>query len=289
MKISIARNNQSFGPYDLEEVNSYLLSGHLKKDDLAWHDGLPQWVPLHQIAGVRLPEFRTPPPPPGSSPPVQAIAGERPRVHIPASVAQVEKPAPKFDQKGAAIACGAVICLFGFLAFVSSQSSPTAQSPRSGSNLASIGAPQAPLPTSKPTAKPTPTSTPTRAERRRLAAEKRRQEREQARQQREAQRQAAAAAEQAAQAERQKRIDERVKNNSWDGAVPAVVDYLKNTLNDFNSAEWMEWGQTVKTDSGGYMVRLKYRAKNAFGGLIIKHQVFTMDSEGNVTGVLDWE
>lgn len=129
-----------------------------------------------------------------------------------------------------------------------------------------------------PTSKPKPTATPkplTRAEKRRLEVDRRRQERERAKAQKRAD-----------DAAKQKIIDERVKNNSWDGAVPAVVDYLKATLNDFNSAEWVEWSETKKNDKG-YVVRLKYRAKNGFGGLILKNQLFFLDKEGNVTNVVD--
>ena len=60
MKILIHRGGQQFGPYSLDEVRSYLAAGQLQPADSAWHEGLPDWVPLDQIAGVA----GAPPPPP---------------------------------------------------------------------------------------------------------------------------------------------------------------------------------------------------------------------------------
>ena len=40
------------GPYTLEQINEYLAQGSLVATDYAWHEGLPQWVPLNEIAGV---------------------------------------------------------------------------------------------------------------------------------------------------------------------------------------------------------------------------------------------
>lgn len=75
-----------------------------------------------------------------------------------------------------------------------------------------------------------------------------------------------------------------VKNSEWDGSVVQVKRFLKNTLNDPDSYDPVEWGQVVKdpTNEGGYLVRHKYRARNAFGGMIMKHQIFKLDSLGNV-------
>ncbi len=40
------------GPYTLEQINEYLAQDSLLATDYAWHEGLPQWVPLNEIAGV---------------------------------------------------------------------------------------------------------------------------------------------------------------------------------------------------------------------------------------------
>ena len=60
MKIAIDRNGQQFGPYTVEEVNAYLLSGNIVGSDMACPQGGSQWVPVSSIEGVVLP----PPPPP---------------------------------------------------------------------------------------------------------------------------------------------------------------------------------------------------------------------------------
>lgn len=57
MNITIARGDQQYGPYTLEEVKGYLASGHLSYMDLAFREGSTQWVPLSAIPGI------APPPP----------------------------------------------------------------------------------------------------------------------------------------------------------------------------------------------------------------------------------
>lgn len=57
------------------------------------------------------------------------------------------------------------------------------------------------------------------------------------------------------------------KNSEWDGRVDAVVEYLKNNLNDYDSSEFVEWSPVTKLEVKGepfWVVRLKLRAKNAF-------------------------
>jgi hypothetical protein len=67
------------------------------------------------------------------------------------------------------------------------------------------------------------------------------------------------------------------ENSAWDGTVQCVDKYLKETLNDYDSAEYMEWSPVTKLDTkeGPYwVVRLKLRAQNAFGGKIVKNVIF---------------
>ena len=40
------------GPYTIEQINEYLGQGSLLPTDYAWHEGLPDWVPVTQISGV---------------------------------------------------------------------------------------------------------------------------------------------------------------------------------------------------------------------------------------------
>ena len=49
MQIQIDRNGERYGPYSIEEVNSYLANGTLLPSDNAWHDGMPDWVPIGHI------------------------------------------------------------------------------------------------------------------------------------------------------------------------------------------------------------------------------------------------
>ena len=64
MKILIHREGQQFGPYSIAEVQSYLAAGQLQPTDSAWHEGLPDWIPLDQIAGAVGTASAPPPPPP---------------------------------------------------------------------------------------------------------------------------------------------------------------------------------------------------------------------------------
>ena len=40
------------GPYTIEQINEYLAQGSLLPTDYAWHEGLPDWVPVTEISGV---------------------------------------------------------------------------------------------------------------------------------------------------------------------------------------------------------------------------------------------
>jgi hypothetical protein len=78
-----------------------------------------------------------------------------------------------------------------------------------------------------------------------------------------------------------------VTNSAWDASVYQVQNYLRDNLLDPNSIEYIEWSPVVENDDGTYLVRVKYRAKNSFGGYVIKNQIFTLDQEGKVTTVVD--
>jgi uncharacterized protein (UPF0333 family) len=66
------RNKEKHGPYSVEDVQAYLSSGHLQLNDLAWREGMKDWVPLSQFPGLNLLEVRLPPPPPIVPTPVVA-------------------------------------------------------------------------------------------------------------------------------------------------------------------------------------------------------------------------
>jgi hypothetical protein len=81
-----------------------------------------------------------------------------------------------------------------------------------------------------------------------------------------------------------------LENSAWDGSVRQVKDWLYENANDADSLEFVEWGPVVKlTGDFGYAIRCKYRAKNVFGGYILKHQMFRFDVHGNFISVRDLE
>jgi hypothetical protein len=78
-----------------------------------------------------------------------------------------------------------------------------------------------------------------------------------------------------------------VQNSPWDGSVFQVKSWLEDNLKDPKSLEYIEWSAVQKTDDGGFIVRVKYRAKNSFGGYVIENKVFSLDSAGTVTNSID--
>lgn len=78
----------------------------------------------------------------------------------------------------------------------------------------------------------------------------------------------------------------KVENSTWDGSVSQLKKYLKNNLSDPDSYESIEWSE-VKNVDGKYIIRHKYRAKNALGGYVIKNQVFELNLNGDVISVSD--
>ena len=61
--------------------------------------------------------------------------------------------------------------------------------------------------------------------------------------------------------------------SGWDGDVLPVKQYLRQVLNDYDSSEFVEWSPVGKTYIGKepyWSVRLRLRAKNAFGAYITR-------------------
>lgn len=52
MQIYIAKSGHQTGPFAEEQVNSMLTAGMVELADLAWHEGLPDWIPLHQVLNI---------------------------------------------------------------------------------------------------------------------------------------------------------------------------------------------------------------------------------------------
>lgn len=59
-QIHIDRGGKRYGPYSLEELNSHLKTASFLPTDIAWHEGMPKWVPISQILGVeKIPSLIT--------------------------------------------------------------------------------------------------------------------------------------------------------------------------------------------------------------------------------------
>lgn len=80
---------------------------------------------------------------------------------------------------------------------------------------------------------------------------------------------------------------EVVMNSPWDGSVSQVEDYLKSHLNDPDSYQSITWYKVIKKGNGNFIVLHKYRAKNTFGGYVVKFQKFILNHNGVVIEVQD--
>ena len=55
-RIHLARQGKREGPFTLEHIQAQIAAGRYKDDDFwAWHEGLPEWIPLYKIPGVAQP------------------------------------------------------------------------------------------------------------------------------------------------------------------------------------------------------------------------------------------
>ena len=57
MEIYINHDGEQFGPFGIDDINTYLQDGNLSASDLAWHEGLAEWVPVSSLEGVQVPEW----------------------------------------------------------------------------------------------------------------------------------------------------------------------------------------------------------------------------------------
>jgi|GEM_PF-6827358 tetratricopeptide (TPR) repeat protein len=85
-------------------------------------------------------------------------------------------------------------------------------------------------------------------------------------------------------------IGPKPQNSLWDGSVACVKDYLNKVLLDPYSVKYEEWSAvTLITYQGQdfWAVRVKYRAKNAFGAYILEEKVALMRNN-QVVALLDY-
>lgn len=72
-------------------------------------------------------------------------------------------------------------------------------------------------------------------------------------------------------------LGRKPENSGWNGKVACVDRYLKSTLNDYDSSEYLEWSPVTRVELKGepyWAVKLKLRAKNAFGAFFVKDAAF---------------
>ena len=79
-----------------------------------------------------------------------------------------------------------------------------------------------------------------------------------------------------------------VENSAWDGSVSQVKRWLEANAKDPSSLEYIEWSSVQKSAEGGFVVRVKYRGKNSFGGYTVENKVFVLNAAGSVTEVMDF-
>jgi hypothetical protein len=57
VSVYIQREGQQYGPYPQEDIQGHLASGVLLPTDLAWQEGMPDWVPLSKFSGLKKDEL----------------------------------------------------------------------------------------------------------------------------------------------------------------------------------------------------------------------------------------
>ncbi|MHA8077843.1 hypothetical protein [Aquirufa antheringensis] len=72
--------------------------------------------------------------------------------------------------------------------------------------------------------------------------------------------------------------------NGYDGSFPSVVKFVKNSMNDPDSFEHVE-SRTGYYEKESFIVSMKYRGKNPFGGVITKYIDVKLDYSGNVISI----
>jgi len=83
---------------------------------------------------------------------------------------------------------------------------------------------------------------------------------------------------------------EKPENSLWDGSVYEVKTFLENHLKDPDSVEYIDWYKPSLKEHNGdeyWGVKVKYRAKNSFGGYVVNTQLFLI-KDGNVVTYLDY-
>lgn len=88
MQIHVGRNNQQLGTFTVPQILSGLASGQFLPTDVAWHEGLTDWMPLSALA------ILAEAPPPGPAKKIQPPAAAKPEFALP-KIERKEAPPSK--------------------------------------------------------------------------------------------------------------------------------------------------------------------------------------------------
>src|SRR4051794_38699137 len=70
MRILVHHDGRQLGPFTVDEARAALNQGSIRLDDLAWHEGLAEWVSLGSLLGAAVPV----PQPPAAQATVSGLA-----------------------------------------------------------------------------------------------------------------------------------------------------------------------------------------------------------------------
>ena len=87
-------------------------------------------------------------------------------------------------------------------------------------------------------------------------------------------------------AEQLRKRGPKPQSSGWDGSVRPVVQHLESNLRDPDSVEYIEWSPVIGRGDF-WLVRVKYRAKNGFGGYVVANQV-ALIQHGQVVSLTDF-
>ena len=72
--------------------------------------------------------------------------------------------------------------------------------------------------------------------------------------------------------------------NSWDGSCRPVVEAIKQNMNDAKSFEHIKT-RVFSTETENFKVEMKFRGKNAYGGMVINTATATVTPDGKVIDI----
>ena len=79
-----------------------------------------------------------------------------------------------------------------------------------------------------------------------------------------------------------------VFNTQYDGSVWQINDWLKKTAKDPASLKVVHWGKVVDLPDG-FMVHVRFKARNAAGTDVLSDKVFKLDMSGDIVGMVDYK